>query len=102
MDTSTHTAALDNETLQLFTDSVERYGADKYGFDNYRAWLRSAPGFSQQAWGWLGQGWASLPGARAWGGGTAGGGMGADRAAHQGGADTHQQGRAPRATVCLP
>ncbi len=64
MDTSTHTAALDNETLQLFTDSVERYGADKYGFDNYRASLRSAPGFSQQAWsdygdmGWLG---AALP-----------------------------------------
>ena len=39
---------LDGETLDLFAASVERYGQDKYGFDQYRALLRTAPGFSQQ------------------------------------------------------
>lgn len=56
--------ALDAQTLQLFADSVERYGQDKYGFDTYRALRRTSPGFSEQAWldyaqmGWLG---AALP-----------------------------------------
>jgi alkylation response protein AidB-like acyl-CoA dehydrogenase len=50
---------LDDETLDLFGASVERYGQDKYGFEPYRALLRAAPGFSRQAWsdyaamGWL-------------------------------------------------
>ena len=61
---STQTPTLDAESLQLFTDSVERYGQDKYGFDSYRALLQTAPAFSKQAWsdyaemGWLG---AALP-----------------------------------------
>ncbi|MFM9999367.1 MAG: acyl-CoA dehydrogenase family protein [Burkholderiaceae bacterium] len=64
MNTVTQTPALDAETLHLFTDSVERYGQDKYGFDTYRALLQESPAFSKQAWsdyaqmGWLG---AALP-----------------------------------------
>ena len=64
MNTVPQTPPLDSETLQLFTDSVERYGQDKYGFDTYRALLQAAPAYSQQAWsdyarmGWLG---AALP-----------------------------------------
>ena len=64
MNTITQTPTLDSETLQLFTDSVERYGQDKYGFDTYRALLQASPAFSKQAWsdyaemGWLG---AALP-----------------------------------------
>ena len=64
MNTVPQTPPLDSETLQLFTDSVERYGQDQYGFDTYRALLQAAPACSQQAWsdyaqmGWLG---AALP-----------------------------------------
>ena len=64
MNTITCAPTLDTETLKLFTDSVERYGQDKYGFDTYRALLRAVPAFSMQAWrdyaqmGWLG---AALP-----------------------------------------
>ncbi len=64
MNTITHPPALDAETLKLFSDSVERYGQDKYEFDTYRALLRASPAFSKQAWsdyaemGWLG---AALP-----------------------------------------
>ena len=53
-----HATMLDGETLDLFAASVERYGQDKYGFDQYRALLRTAPGFSQQAWSdYAGMGW---------------------------------------------
>ena len=58
--TDTTLASLDADTLRQFTDSVQRYGQDKYGFDTYRALLRAAPGFGRQAWsdyadmGWLG------------------------------------------------
>ena len=54
------TPRLDVETLQLFSDSLERYGQDKYGFDTYRALLQATPAFGKQAWsdyaemGWLG------------------------------------------------
>ena len=49
---------LDGETLDQFAASVERYGQDKYGFEQYRALLRTAPGFSQQAWSdYAGMGW---------------------------------------------
>ncbi len=64
MNAITHTPALDTETLQLFADSVERYGQDKYGFETYRALRRTSAAFSEQAWrdysqmGWLG---AALP-----------------------------------------
>ena len=64
MNTIAQTPTFDSETLQLFTDSVQRYGQDKYGFDTYRALLQASPAFSQQAWsdyarmGWLG---AALP-----------------------------------------
>lgn len=57
--TVTDANMLDQQTLELFAASVERYGQDKYGFDQYRALLRTAPGFSRQAWsdyaamGWL-------------------------------------------------
>ena len=62
--TDTTLASLDADTLRLFTDSVQRYGQDKYGFDTYRSSLRAKPYFSAQAWrdyadmGWLG---AALP-----------------------------------------
>ena len=52
-------AALDDESLNLLTASVERYGRDKYSFAARRALLGSAPGFSLAAWqdyadmGWL-------------------------------------------------
>ena len=64
MNPTPQTPVLDAETLQLFTDSVARYGQDKYGFDSYRARLRATPAYSPQAWsdyaqmGWLG---AALP-----------------------------------------
>ena len=51
--------SVDDETLRLFTDSVERYGQNKYGFDAYRKLLSATPAFSKQAWddyaqmGWL-------------------------------------------------
>ena len=52
-------AALDADTLQLFADSVERYGQERYGFDHYKACLKAPPGYSPAAWsdyarmGWL-------------------------------------------------
>ncbi len=60
MNTSTQTPALDAETLQLFTDSVERYGLEKYGFDTYRGLLEEPHKLNRRAWsdyagmGWLG------------------------------------------------
>ena len=58
----TTTGTLDSETLGLFAASVERYGQDKYGFDHYQALLRSAPGFSAQAWkDYADMGWLAAP-----------------------------------------
>ena len=51
--------ALDDESLNLLTASVERYGRDKYSFEARKALLGRAPGFSLAAWrdysemGWL-------------------------------------------------
>ena len=52
-------SSVDGETLRLFTDSVQRYGQNKYGFDAYRKLLSAPPAFSKPAWddyaqmGWL-------------------------------------------------
>ena len=54
-------SSVDGEALRLFTDSVERYGQNKYGFDAYRHLLCATPAFSKQAWNDYAQmGWLSV------------------------------------------
>ena len=54
--------ALDAETLGMLTDSIDRYGREKYDFDSRKGWIASVVGFGVDAWkDYAGMGWLAAP-----------------------------------------
>ena len=57
-----HAARIDDDTLALLQASMQRYGADKYGFAARRMHLQATPWFSTEAWqDYAAMGWLALP-----------------------------------------
>ena len=54
--------ALDAEALGMLTDSIERYGREKYDFDTRKTLINSTVGFSVDAWkDYAEMGWLAAP-----------------------------------------
>ena len=60
--TKTNPIALDAETLGMLTDSIDRYGREKYDFDTRKTLINSTVGFGVVAWkDYAEMGWLSAP-----------------------------------------